>query len=181
VVVTEGDAIRRFPKFSPGKLSLRVRSAVMRGFVLSVATVGALLVTACGSSSSPAAASSPTPAASPTVAEATITVAGTQETILTTLSGMTLYYLTSDVAASPKCAGACLTHWPPLVSATTPVGAAGFSGTFTVVVNANGSQVAYNGHLLYQFANDTVSGDAKGEGIQAFGGTWHVVTAGLAA
>jgi predicted lipoprotein with Yx(FWY)xxD motif len=43
------------------------------------------------------------------VGEATITVAGTEEMILTTLSGMTLYYLTSDVATAPKCAGACLT------------------------------------------------------------------------
>jgi len=66
---------------------------------------------ACGSSGSPSqAASSPTPAASPTVGEATITVAGTEEMILTTLSGMTLYYLASDVATAPKCGGACLTH-----------------------------------------------------------------------
>ncbi len=40
---------------------------------------------------------------------------------------MTLYYLTSDVATAPKCAGTCLTHWPPLLSTTTPVGMAGFS------------------------------------------------------
>ena len=128
----------------------------MRGsFVLPVASVGILLVAACGSSGSPSqAASSPTPAASPTVGEASITVAGTQELILTTLSGMTLYYLTSDVATAPKCAGACLTHWPPLLSTTTPVGMAGFSGAWTVVQNANGAQVAYDGHLLYQFAND---------------------------
>ena len=155
----------------------------MRGsFVHPVVSVGILLVAACGSSGSPSqAASSPTPAASPTVGEASITVAGTQELILTTLSGMTLYYLTSDVATAPKCAGACLTHWPPLLSTTTPVGMAGFSGAWTVVQNANGAQVAYNGHLLYQFANDKAGGDAKGEGIQAFGGTWHVVTPALAA
>jgi predicted lipoprotein with Yx(FWY)xxD motif len=151
-------------------------------FVLPAAAVGILLVAACGSSGSPSqAASSPTPAASPTVGEATITIAGTQEMILTTLSGMTLYYLTSDVATAPKCAAACLTHWPPLLSTTTPVGMAGFTAAFTVVQNANGSQVAYNGHLLYQFANDKVGGDAKGEGIQALGGTWHVVTPTLAA
>jgi len=58
---------------------------------------------------------------------------------------------------------------------------AGMSGTLTVVQNANGSQVAYNGHLLYAFAKDKAMGDVNGEGVKAFAGTWHVVTPGLAA
>ena len=50
----------------------------------------------------------------------------------------------------------------------------------TVTMNANGDQVAYNGHLLYRFAGDKAKGDAKGEGLQAFGGVWQVATPSLA-
>ncbi len=53
------------------------------------------------------------------------------------------------------------------------------AGTLTVVMNANGDQVAYNGHLLYRFAGDKLKGDAKGEGQQAFGGVWKVATPAL--
>ncbi len=148
--------------------------------VIRLAGVAALVLSACGGTSY-IATSSPSPAASPMVDVATVTAAETQEMALTTSSGLTLYYLTSDVAATPKCAGTCLTHWPPLLSAGSPTGMAGVSGTLTVVQNANGNQVAYNGHLLYEFASDKAAGDTKGEGIQAFGGVWHVATPTLAA
>jgi predicted lipoprotein with Yx(FWY)xxD motif len=151
-------------------------------FVMGVAAIAALFLAACGSTSNtPQAAATPSPAASPAVEIATISVAGTQEMVLTTPTGLTLYYLTSDVGSAPKCSGACLTHWPPLLSTGTPTGMAGLSGTLTAIANSNGSQVAYNGHLLYGFASDTAKGDAKGEGIQAFGGVWHVATPTLAA
>jgi predicted lipoprotein with Yx(FWY)xxD motif len=141
--------------------------------------LAALFLSACGSSSSPSAASSPSPAVSPAVVVASVSVAGTSEQVLTTPAGLTLYYLTSDVAATPKCSGACLTHWPPLLATGTPALPSGVSGTLTIVQNANGAQVAYNGHLLYGFANDKAQGDSKGEGINAFGGTWHAATPGL--
>lgn len=154
----------------------------MRSNALPVVAVAALFVAACGSTSTASqAASSPTPAALPTVAEASVTVAGTQEMALTTPAGLTLYYLTTDVAATPKCTGACLSFWPPLLSTSAPVAMAGLTGTLTIVQNANGSQVEYNGHLLYTFAKDKAKGDVNGEGVKAFGGTWHVVTPDLAA
>jgi predicted lipoprotein with Yx(FWY)xxD motif len=34
-----------------------------------------------------------------------------------------------------------------------------------------------DGHPLYRYAGDNnTKGNAKGEGIRSFGGTWHVVT-----
>ena len=36
-------------------------------------------------------------------------------------------------------------------------------------------QVTYNGHPLYYFANDKAAGDARGQGINRFGGGWYVV------
>lgn len=150
-----------------------------RRSTLPLVALAGLIVSACGSSSSPSAAASPSPAVSPAVVVATISIAGSSQQVLTTPSGLTLYYLTSDVAATPKCTAACLTHWPPLLSTGTPVLPSGVAGTLTVVQNNNGSQVAYNGHLLYEFANDKAQGDSKGEGINAFGGTWHVAAPGL--
>jgi predicted lipoprotein with Yx(FWY)xxD motif len=151
-------------------------------FVLPVSALAAFVLAACGSTSAPTqAASSPTPAASPTVAVASVMVAGNQEMVLTTPAGLTLYYLTSDIATAPKCTGGCLAFWPPLLSTGTPVAMAGMSGSLTAAQNANGSQVAYNGHLLYTFVMDKASGDTKGEGVKAFGGTWHVATPTLAA
>lgn len=147
--------------------------------VIRVAAIGALFLVACGSPGSTA-SSSPSPAASPALAEIVITVSGTSEPVLAAPSGLTLYYLTSDVATAPKCVGTCITHWPPLLSTTSPSIMVNLPGKLTVVQNANGSQVAYNGHLLYEFANDKSTGDAKGEGVQAFGGTWHVATPTLA-
>ena len=139
----------------------------------------ALSVSACGSSSSPSAAASPSPVVSPTVVVASVTVAGTSQQVLTTPAGLTLYYLTSDSESAPKCSAACLTHWPPLLSTGQLALPSSVSGTLTAVQNANGNQVAYNGHLLYMFANDKAQGDSKGEGISAFGGTWHAATPGL--
>jgi predicted lipoprotein with Yx(FWY)xxD motif len=150
-----------------------------RGSVLRAASLALLLLSACGTSGSPSAAAPPTPVAHPAVVQATAKVAGASATVLTTPAGLTLYYLTSDVAATPKCTAACLSHWPPLLSSPDPTLAAGLTGTLTVVPNSNGSQVAYNGHLLYQFVSDLGPGDAKGEGVQAFGGTWHAATPGL--
>jgi len=39
-------------------------------------------------------------------------------------------------------------------------------------------QVTLRGMPLYRFAGDSAKGQANGEGIKAFGGTWHAVPAG---
>ena len=43
--------------------------------------------------------------------------------------------------------------------------------------DANGTQVTYNGHLLYTYAGDSKPGDTNGEGID---GVWFVATPDLA-
>ena len=93
----------------------------MRGsFLLPAAAIGLFFIAGCGSTNTPSqAAASPTSAASPSVGEASVTVAGTQDMVLTTPAGLTLYYLTSDVATAPKCTAACLGFWPPLLSTGT--------------------------------------------------------------
>ena len=161
-------------KFHPDRTHL-FRGAVALGMIA--------LAAACGSSTSGSAVTTPSASASAAsgvdLEQGTATVMNAQETVLTSPDGFTLYYLTVDTTTAPKCNGACLTNWPPLLSNGNPSSMVPLSGTLTVVMNANGDQVAYNGHLLYRFAGDKAKGDAKGEGLQAFGGVWKVATPSL--
>jgi predicted lipoprotein with Yx(FWY)xxD motif len=141
------------------------------------------LAAACGSNSSGSAGTTASPAASAAsgvdLEQGTATVMNAQETVLTSPDGFTLYYLTVDTATTPKCTGACLSTWPPLLTNGNPSSMVPLSGTLTVAMNANGDQVAYNGHLLYRYAGDKAKGDATAEGLQAFGGVWKVATPAL--
>jgi predicted lipoprotein with Yx(FWY)xxD motif len=109
----------------------------------------------------------------------TATVNGTSVTILTNAQGLTLYYRTSDAPPSTVCSGGCAGAWPPLVmsSSSVPTSATSLSGKLTIVSDANGNQVEYNGHPLYTYSGDTAAGQTTGEGA---GGVWHVVTPSLA-
>ncbi len=112
------------------------------------------------------------------VATGTVTVGGKSEQVLTTPSGLTLYYFTPDTATKATCSGACAKIWPPLVLGSgQPSGPSGLTGTLGTVQGANGLQVTYNGHPLYAFSGDKKPGQANGEGLQ---GKWYVATVGLA-
>jgi predicted lipoprotein with Yx(FWY)xxD motif len=109
---------------------------------------------------------------------ATATVKGASKTILTNAQGMTLYYRTTDNPPSKVCSGACAGAWPPLLftGSGTPTSSTQLPGKLTVVVDANGNQVEYNGHPLYTFASDSAPGQTNGEGV---GGIWFVATPDL--
>ena len=73
------------------------------------------------------------------------------------------------------CTGACTTAWPPLTVAagakvTAPKGAKTLAATGTT------HQVTTGGLPLYRFSGDAAAKQAKGDGVNGFGGTWHVVT-----
>ena len=108
----------------------------------------------------------------------TATVSGKSETILTNAQGMTLYYRTTDAPPTTVCSGGCASAWHPLLASgsNTPTSKTSLPGKLSVQTDANGTQVEYNGHLLYTFSGDTAAGQTTGEG---FGGVWHVVTPGL--
>lgn len=162
-------------------------------FILAMSLALALVIAACGTSTTTSSSSTtPTATASssnttPTATTATtsglalktatLTVAGKSLTVLTDPKGMTLYYRTTDTATN-VCTGGCATAWPPLISTTLPTASTTVPGTFTLKTNANGSQVAYNGHLLYTFASDTAPGQANGQGIAKI---WFVATTDLKA
>ena len=141
----------------------------------------ALLVVACGSSSTTGSSSSgttPTTAptsAPPVVKTAQATVKGASTTILTNAQGLTLYYFTPDTATKAACTGTCAGIWPLLLftGAGSPTSASPLSGTLSVVTDANGQQVEYNGHPLYTYSKDTAPSQTNGEG---FKGKWFVAT-----
>jgi len=112
-------------------------------------------------------------AAAVTVRTASASVAGKTEAILVNSGGLPLYFYRSDTAAKSLVTGGVATLWPPLTSAAPT--AAGASGRLTVVNDAHGQQVAYNGHLLYTFVSDH-PGQVTGQGVQNF----FVATPGLA-
>ena len=126
-----------------------------------------------GGNTTPTASSS-----SSLIQTATATVNGKSETILTSAQGLTLYYRTSDMPPTTVCSGGCASAWPPLVAAgsSTPTSTITLPGKLSLVVDANGKQVAYNGHPLYTYSGDSAPGQTTGEG---FGGVWFVVTPGL--
>jgi len=173
-------------------------------FSIIIVMLVAFIVVACGGPSSPsnpsnAPGSTPTTAAAPTTAPATpgvtptepssvpkvvvqvktVNVHGKSEKVLTNASGKTLYYLTADTATHAACTGQCTTFWPPLISTGLPTSSNALPHKLSILRDASGRQVEYDGHLLYTFSGDFSAGQANGEDITSFGGTWHVATPGL--
>src|ERR1700690_1039125 len=96
---------------------------------------------------------------------------------LTASGGLTLYTLSSDPTNKSTCAGQCVASWPPLliVAGGTVSAGPGAAGRFASFTRSDGStQLADDGRPLYHFAGDGAAGQTNGEGVVAFGGTWHV-------
>jgi predicted lipoprotein with Yx(FWY)xxD motif len=112
-----------------------------------------------------------------TLKTATLTVGGKSMVVLTNAQGRTLYYRTSDTPTS-VCSGGCASAWPPVLSTTMPSVSTTLPGTLRLMNDANGSQVAYNGHPLYTYSGDSAPGQANGQG---FGNIWFVAPTNLPA
>lgn len=109
-----------------------------------------------------------------TVAIGTGTVDSKPTKILVDAKGMSLYSLSSDKGSMSACTGACAQAWPPLLSAK-PTAATSLPGKVTVSRTGNGTQVAYNGHLLYRFSGDMKPGQVMGDDQKGpSGGEWYV-------
>ena len=122
------------------------------------------------------------PSQSTTLNVASAMIEGKSQPILVDVKSMSLYYLTSDTATSSACTGGCAGAWPPLLGAVAPKAPASVTGKLAIIKTANGSQVSYNGHLLYRFGVDSKPGDVQGEGRNGpQNGVWHVATPDLKA
>jgi predicted lipoprotein with Yx(FWY)xxD motif len=141
--------------------------------IAAVAAAGSITAASTGSSSASSKPQAGHSATAATVHIVQATVAGKTETVLVNSRGLPLYYYRPDTATNSFVTGALASLWPPLTSPAVP--AAGVSGKLTLVSDAHGNQVAYNGHLLYTFADDH-AGQVTGQGVQNF----FVATPGLA-
>lgn len=117
-----------------------------------------------------------------TVGSESATIGGQSAQILSFTSGFTgstftLYGLSADTATASACTGTCARFWPPLLTTEPPQAGTGVTQSMLgTIQRPDGTfQVTYNGHPLYLFANDQ-PGTTKGEGINAFGGTFDVIS-----
>jgi predicted lipoprotein with Yx(FWY)xxD motif len=175
----------------------------MKRHLFIVLAAAALLLAACGddsssddsanatsdttASSETTAASSDTPdyggggsttetTAAPASGEATVTLAdvGDVGQALVAPDGHTLYLFEQDDGTTSACTGACADIWPGLTADGAPSGGDGVDAS--LLSTANGQvpdQVAYNGHLLYEFSGDEAPGDVNGLQIPS----WYPVDA----
>jgi predicted lipoprotein with Yx(FWY)xxD motif len=104
------------------------------------------------------------------------------ENVLVTSGGFAVYTLSGDSRQHPKCksGNGCFRFWPPVTvaSARKLTKAPSVKGKLGVWHRGRLLQVTLDGHPLYRFASDVRRDHATGEGVSAFGGTWHVVKAG---
>ncbi len=135
----------------------------------------------------PSAAPSAAPVAAPSASPAPPVASGTAINIGTTnvgqvivdSNGQTVYLFVADKGTASTCNSAsCVQYWPPVLTNGAPQAGAGVNasllGTSTRVDGS--TQVTYAGHPLYRFISDKKAGDATGQGVNAFGAAWYVVS-----
>ncbi len=110
-----------------------------------------------------------------TVATATSDAYGTY---LVDGDGNALYVLSADSKGSSTCTGDCAKAWPPLTVQGEPTAGDGVASSLlgTLKREDGSAQVTYYGFPLYRFSKDQQAGAVNGEGVQAFGGTWTLLS-----
>jgi predicted lipoprotein with Yx(FWY)xxD motif len=171
--------------------SMRTRhpGAVRLGAALGV-SLGAALLAACSSSAASTSSTSSAPAASASAGAASAsatggsakglvitTKSGSAGAFLTTGSGRAVYLWEKDGKDSSACLGGCASYWPPVTTtgALTASGGVSMAGLSTFTRSDGTKQVAYDGHALYYFANDSGPGQITGQGSDGFGALWWLV------
>jgi len=158
----------------------------------------AVTLAACGSNSGNpyTAATSPTPTSASTVAPVYTTpsaVASPQAVgitinigssklgdILVGPTGRAIYLFLADSGTSSSCnTASCVQNWPPVLTKGAPQAGSGVSASLlgTTTRKDGTTEVTYAGHPLYYFIADQQAGQISGQGIDAFGAPWYVVSA----
>jgi predicted lipoprotein with Yx(FWY)xxD motif len=111
-----------------------------------------------------------------TVGVGTAEVKGHKQPVAVNSRGVTVYELGPESTKHLVCtSSACLSVWPPVKASSSLVKAAGVKGKLGTVQRKGFRQVTLNGHPIYTFVEDGGRrGKAEGDGINNFGGVWHV-------
>jgi predicted lipoprotein with Yx(FWY)xxD motif len=119
------------------------------------------------------------PAGSGPSGVATVTAASSNlGMVLVDGSGRTLYLFEKDRPDQSACSGACVAAWPVDHSSGAPKAGSGVKASLlgTISRSDGTTQVTYNGHPLYYYSGDSQAGQHNGQGVDAFGAAWFVVT-----
>jgi predicted lipoprotein with Yx(FWY)xxD motif len=131
-------------------------------------------------SAAPVAVPSPPPSA-PAATGTAINIGSTKlGQVLVDSNGLTVYLFLADKGTVSTCNSAsCVQYWPPVLTTGVPQAGAGVTASLLgTTARADGTtQVTYAGHPLYRFINDKAAGQATGQGVNAFGAPWYVVSA----
>ena len=152
----------------------------MKRSLLAVAIPAVALAAATAGGANAAAGYSPSPAVAASTAKVELSKTNLGQ-VLANGRAHTVYLFGKDKRGSRKstCFGACATAWPPLTTTGKPKAGRGVSSSKLGTINRGHGvkQVTYNGHPLYLFQGDAGARQTHGEGINAFGGVWHVLSA----
>ncbi|HEY0517008.1 MAG TPA: hypothetical protein VGD00_07795 [Solirubrobacteraceae bacterium] len=97
--------------------------------------------------------------------------------ILVDSRGRTLYLFKADQGTKSACTGACASAWPPLLVKGKPTLGNGVNASLvgTAARPEGTTQLTYNGHPVYLFAQDQQAGETNGQGVSAFGAAWFAL------
>jgi predicted lipoprotein with Yx(FWY)xxD motif len=111
-----------------------------------------------------------------TLGVGTAEVKGHKVPVAVNSRGVTVYELSPESATHLVCkSSACLSVWPPVKASGSLVKSGGLNGKLGTAQRKGYKQVTLNGHPVYTFVEDAGRrGKAEGEGINNFGGVWHV-------
>jgi predicted lipoprotein with Yx(FWY)xxD motif len=165
-----------------------------RRWTPAVLAIPALLLAACGSSTTPSSAGSNNGSSMSTKSSSSgmtgksksgssgmmssstaslIKVKTSVGPVLADAKGFTLYWYSKDTAMTSACTGGCATAWPPVIGKPAAAMGVRLTGKLGTITRSGGMvQATYKGHPLYLYAGDTAPGQVKGNGL---GGVWHVL------
>jgi predicted lipoprotein with Yx(FWY)xxD motif len=138
----------------------------------------AALGTACGGTTI-AASPTTTPPTNPSGTAPDVAVATTSlGNIRVNPHGLTLYVSQADTKTASACGGGHTTAWPPLHADAQPTLGPGLHGSAVenITRSDGNSQVTYGAHPLYLYFGDSKRGETTGQGVNAFGANWYVIS-----
>ncbi len=159
-----------------------------QALVAATAVAAAAILAGCGGGSqkpatSTSSSSSTANATNPATKFSTASVSGLG-TVVVDGRGRTVYILTSGGHTNLPCtdASGCTKYWPALplpggVSAATSGTGIKASLLGAKKLSDGKTYPTYNGWLMYEYSGDSGPGQANGQGIKSFGGTWYVLDA----
>lgn len=129
-----------------------------------------------------ASAATSTSAAAPTTVKVSTATLPKVGAVLVNAEGHTLYIFVPDKHEKVTCVSACALVWPPLKLASGQKGVATGQAKASLLGSdpdpEGGSVVTYAGWPLYTYVADSAAGTDNGQGVNANGGLWYVISPG---